>query len=69
QDLLSAVNLQHDCASSGCNESVLVNIRQERTETTKTKTSIVHKDTGRFVLNAHSLHNYSFISQVIPNPL
>jgi len=61
--------LQHDCASSGCNKFASVNIQQERTETTKTKQSIVHKETGRFVLNAYSLHNYSLISQVIPAPL
>ncbi|KAG1863736.1 hypothetical protein F4604DRAFT_1929149 [Suillus subluteus] len=68
-DILSAVNVQHDCASSSCDEFVSVNTRQERTETTKMKTSLIHKNTGRFVLNAHSLHNYALISQVIPHPL
>ncbi|KAG2132739.1 uncharacterized protein EDB93DRAFT_1255149 [Suillus bovinus] len=41
QNILSAVNVQHDCASSSCGEFVSVNIQQERTETTKTKTSLV----------------------------
>jgi hypothetical protein len=69
QNILSAVNVQHDCASSSCSEFVSINIHQECTETMKTKTSLVHKNTGRFVLNAHSLHNYALISQVIPRPL
>ncbi|KAG1765890.1 hypothetical protein EV702DRAFT_1283028 [Suillus placidus] len=68
-NILSAVNVQHDCASSSCGEFVSVNIQQERTETTKTKTSLVHKNASHFVLNAHSLHNYALISQVIPQPL
>ncbi|KAG1889162.1 hypothetical protein F4604DRAFT_1915008 [Suillus subluteus] len=68
-NILSAVNVQHDCASSSCGEFVSVNVQQERTEMTKTKTSLMHKNTGCFVLNAHSLHNYALISQVIPHPL
>ncbi|KAG0697333.1 hypothetical protein DFH29DRAFT_764537, partial [Suillus ampliporus] len=68
-NILSAVNVQHDCASSSCGEFVSVNIQQERTETRKTKTSLVHKNANRFVLNARSLHNYALISQVIPQPL
>ncbi|KAG2351052.1 hypothetical protein BDR07DRAFT_1225099, partial [Suillus spraguei] len=67
-NILSAVDVQHDCASSSCSEFVSVNVQQERTEMMKTKTSLVHQNTGHFVLNAHSLHNYALISQVIPPP-
>ncbi|KAG1800600.1 uncharacterized protein BJ212DRAFT_1202300, partial [Suillus subaureus] len=68
-NILSAVNVQHNCVSLSCGEFVSVNIQQECTEMTKTKTLLMHENTSCFVLNAHSLHNYALISQVIPHPL
>ena len=40
-------------------------VRQERSETTKLKESVVHSD-GNYILNMYSLHNYCEIQLVVP---
>lgn len=40
-------------------------VRQERSETTKLKESVVHSD-GNYILNMYSLHNYREIQSVVP---
>ncbi|KAG1836418.1 hypothetical protein C8R48DRAFT_553148, partial [Suillus tomentosus] len=66
-NVLCAVNVQHDCiaSDSSCNIQYTCE-KQERAETTKTKHVTQHTANNAYVLNTHSLHNYSLISAVIP---
>ncbi|KAG1898286.1 uncharacterized protein F5891DRAFT_955812, partial [Suillus fuscotomentosus] len=66
-NILCAVNVQHDCitSDSSCNIQY-TREKQEHAETTKTKCVTQHTANNAYVLNTHSLHNYSLISAVIP---
>ncbi|KIJ15045.1 hypothetical protein PAXINDRAFT_38980, partial [Paxillus involutus ATCC 200175] len=59
-------NVQHDCATSGCNTTRQVLECQERQDTTKSKDVVDHIPANAYVLNIHSLHNYVWIAAVIP---
>ncbi|KAJ7215182.1 hypothetical protein C8J57DRAFT_1600480 [Mycena rebaudengoi] len=57
QSLQFVVNVQHDCRASGCDTSGVTRQMQKRQPSDTLIHSIVHKDTGRFVINTHGFHN------------
>ena len=70
QDVLCAVNLQHDCHRSGCNDMTETRrVRQDYVLTARTRSVLMHKDTPFMVLNCHALHNYQYIAQALPPDL
>lgn len=69
QDVICSVNLQHDCATSRCTQTQQIHQRQERSESAKLQTSIVHASTPNYILNTYSLHNYQHILPTIPSHL
>ncbi|KAG1895977.1 uncharacterized protein F5891DRAFT_1193606 [Suillus fuscotomentosus] len=66
EQILCAINIQHDCASSQCVETRSIRAHQEREQTNRTMQIVKHKETNMFLLNVHSLHNYDMIAKVIP---
>ena len=62
------VNLQHDCASSECKLTASP-VWQERIQTNRTRSTILHSPTNKFILNAYSIHNYQHILPLIPPQL
>jgi hypothetical protein len=67
--VICSVNLQHDCATSRCTQTQQTHQRQERSESAKLQTSIVHASTPNYILNTYSLHNYQHILPTIPSHL
>ncbi|KAG1807724.1 hypothetical protein EV424DRAFT_1283807, partial [Suillus variegatus] len=68
-EIICIVNIQHDCVKSQCTDTSQCHLRQERTETTHTKSIIQHKSSLFYLLNAYSIHNYAQIQSVIPPSL
>jgi hypothetical protein len=64
-----AVNIQHDCLTGKCDQTDFVRICQERIETIKISTKIVHSLTNQYVLNVYSIHNYQYIHSTMPSAL
>ncbi|KAG1786006.1 uncharacterized protein HD556DRAFT_1207162, partial [Suillus plorans] len=69
QEIVCIVNIQHDCVKSQCTDTSQCRLRQERTETTRTKSVIQHKSSLFYLLNAYLIHNYAQIRSVIPPSL
>jgi hypothetical protein len=69
QNVVCTSNVQHDCATSGCNAIRQIFERQERQETTKSKDVLDHVPTNAYVLNTHSIHNYKWIAAVTPSAI
>ncbi|ESK85032.1 hypothetical protein Moror_15720, partial [Moniliophthora roreri MCA 2997] len=67
--LICALNIQHNCSSAQCKDSTTQNIMQEQKETAHTQSIISHNPVNCYILNTHSLHNYSSISMAIPQTL
>lgn len=67
--MICSVNLQHDCVTSQCTHTQQTRQRQERSESAKLRTSIVHASAPNYILNAYSLHNYQHILSTIPSQL
>ncbi|EIW74160.1 hypothetical protein CONPUDRAFT_18304, partial [Coniophora puteana RWD-64-598 SS2] len=65
-DILSSVNIQHDCHAVGCQASGVQHIAQERELTMRTRSVIQHADDINFVINVYSLHNYKTIRDALP---
>ncbi|KAK1220277.1 hypothetical protein PQX77_016964 [Marasmius sp. AFHP31] len=68
-DVLCALNVQHDCDLGECTTYTEVPIHQERSVTSRTRSVLDHSDTALYILNTHSLHNQSTITQLIPSSL
>lgn len=66
QDLLCAINLQHDCHRGKCQALDNQEICQEREITSLTRLVVKHTDDNHFIVNVHSLHNYQHIAAAIP---
>ncbi|KAJ3002667.1 hypothetical protein NUW54_g5724 [Trametes sanguinea] len=66
QDILCAINLQHDCFASDCKEIEKVPMLQERGKSTKTRQLIKHTDANLWLLNTYSIHNYDLIRSSVP---
>ncbi|KIK71775.1 hypothetical protein PAXRUDRAFT_72744, partial [Paxillus rubicundulus Ve08.2h10] len=65
-NIICTVNVQHDCMTSGCNSTRSVFERQERLLTTRTKDVVDHVPTNAYILNTYALHNYRWITAVVP---
>jgi len=69
QDIICAVNIQHNCLDSQCTDIQQQPVHQERIETSRTKATVKHKSTPNFFLNVYSVHNYAHIQCVVPGTL
>ncbi|TFY58531.1 hypothetical protein EVJ58_g6361 [Rhodofomes roseus] len=69
QDIVCAVNIQHDCSKHGCSETGTESIRQEREETTRTRAITKHHDSTDYVVNVLALHNQRLLREALPEPL
>lgn len=69
QDVLFAVNVQHDCFTSQCSTFAHRAEKQEREDAGKTLRYLQHNNTEYFVLNTHGFHNVHLLRQVLPATL
>ncbi|KAG2051832.1 hypothetical protein BDR06DRAFT_889037, partial [Suillus hirtellus] len=69
QDIICAVNIQHNCLDSQCTDIQRQPVHQERIETSQTKATVKHKSMPNFFLNVYSVHNYTHIQRVVPDTL
>ncbi|KDQ15036.1 hypothetical protein BOTBODRAFT_94896, partial [Botryobasidium botryosum FD-172 SS1] len=65
-DVISQVNLQHDCSKQGCTHSGVQYVMQEHQKSQVTRKVIKHVDDSHFIVNMGSLHNYQHIERAIP---
>ncbi|THG97104.1 hypothetical protein EW026_g4840 [Hermanssonia centrifuga] len=66
--LVCVVNVQHDCIHSGC--SIYTQpLMQERQAVTRTRQIVSHKNSGRYIVNMHALHNHRYIRRALPPSL
>ncbi|KAJ8086260.1 hypothetical protein PM082_005083 [Marasmius tenuissimus] len=68
-EILCALNVQHDCYSGDCVSYKETPVRQERQLTSLSRSIVDHSNTPFYILNTHSLHNYSIISGLLPTNL
>ncbi|KAK7027036.1 hypothetical protein R3P38DRAFT_2496555 [Favolaschia claudopus] len=68
QEILLALNAQHDCVSCKCTAAA-VTIHQERITTSPTELRVSHSPEQRFLINMHALHNAHLIRDVLPRSL
>ncbi len=66
QNIEFVFNAQHDCRSCSCKATGIESIRQERHETSRTRRTLQHSETERYLLNMHALHNADLIRQILP---
>ncbi|KAG9074088.1 hypothetical protein FRC06_010941, partial [Ceratobasidium sp. 370] len=67
EDLLCAVNLQHDCARCcACTNTRAVYSVQEREQTTRISYRVRHSDDDYYILNLHAFHNAQIIQKALP---
>ncbi|EPQ49937.1 hypothetical protein GLOTRDRAFT_97310, partial [Gloeophyllum trabeum ATCC 11539] len=64
--ILAIVNVQHDCLRGACKTTSSVTVRQEREETTRTKSIVKHTEYPYYLLNIYSLHNNNIIREAVP---
>ena len=69
QDIVAAVNLQHDCERGKCKSDGKEVIREEREATTRTRQVVTHADDTNYLVNVNSLHNYKTIAAALPENL
>ncbi|KAH7918288.1 hypothetical protein BV22DRAFT_1024813 [Leucogyrophana mollusca] len=69
ENILCAVNVQHNCLNSRCVNTLDKQLRQERITTSRTTPTVKHHPTPHYFLNVHSIHNYAHILSVIPENL
>jgi hypothetical protein len=62
-------NVQHDCASSGCDTSGRSFQLQERQESEKTTSLISHRNRPWYIINTHSFHNAMKLRKLLPSHL
>ncbi|KAF8257018.1 hypothetical protein EI94DRAFT_1449791, partial [Lactarius quietus] len=68
-EIYCIVNVQHDCYLCKCSSIQHHAVRQEHEKTSWTRAIVNHKPDAKFVLNAHSIHNYKVILAVTPQDL
>jgi hypothetical protein len=69
QDIISAVNLQHDCHRGACGTTGTQALYEEREITTLSRTVVAHTDSEHYIVNTASLHNYAQIASALPSHL
>jgi hypothetical protein len=55
QDVVSTLNVQHNCHSAGCDVKVTGTVRVEREESEENNATVAHKNTVNFVVNSLEL--------------
>jgi hypothetical protein len=66
QDIVAAVNFQHDCERGKCKSDGAEVIREEREATTRTRQVVTHSDDTHYLVNVNALHNYKTIAAALP---
>lgn len=66
EDIICAINLQHDCSRGHCMHNRPQDIYQEREKITRQRMAVSHSDNTHYILNMQSLHNYKALSQLVP---
>ncbi|RDX41700.1 hypothetical protein OH76DRAFT_1489271 [Lentinus brumalis] len=69
EDILCAVNVQHDCFHAKCTATGTRGLTQEREITSRTRTIVQHKDESHYILNTLGLHNQRYIRMAVPASL
>ncbi|KAI0644697.1 hypothetical protein C8Q79DRAFT_912903 [Trametes meyenii] len=69
QELLCAINVQHNCSSSTCTASGTQVVRQERESTSQSRTVLLHSNSPLYVVNMHALHNQHLLARALPESL
>ncbi|KAH9971060.1 hypothetical protein BJV74DRAFT_799157 [Russula compacta] len=69
QDIISAVDLQHDCHRGACSATGTQAVYEEREITSLSRTVVTHTDSEHYIVNIASLHNYAQIASVLPSNL
>ncbi|KAK7047084.1 hypothetical protein VNI00_006746 [Paramarasmius palmivorus] len=64
-----ALNVQHDCEAAGCAADGTALRRQERIQSSATRTIWVHRNHDRYIVNLHALHNARLIQKYLPRHL
>ncbi|KAJ7874504.1 hypothetical protein B0H14DRAFT_3106735 [Mycena olivaceomarginata] len=62
-------NTQHDCVSAACEATGVRPVMQERVESDKTETFIVHTPLDRFIINTHIFHNPHLVRATVSRDL
>ncbi|KAH9967697.1 hypothetical protein BJV74DRAFT_718506, partial [Russula compacta] len=68
-DIISVVNLQHDCHCGGCGATGTQAIYEEHEITSLSRTVVTHTDSEHYIVNIASLHNYAHIASALPSHL
>lgn len=66
QDIICAVNLQHNCLDAKCTDLSTKHLWQERIQTDRTTSIVEHQPSPEYLLNTFSIHNYQHIHSVLP---
>ncbi|KAH9920588.1 uncharacterized protein B0H18DRAFT_936500 [Fomitopsis serialis] len=66
EDVICAINVQHDCNLHGCTDTNNQPRRQEREATDQLSRAVTHHDTVDFIVNMHSLHNQKYLRAALP---
>ena len=69
QDIVCAINVQHDCFASDCHKKASKPVFQERLKTLRTREIVDHESTNAYILNTLSIHNYQHILAALPEGL
>ncbi|XP_006462904.1 hypothetical protein AGABI2DRAFT_152282 [Agaricus bisporus var. bisporus H97] len=69
--LVFSFNAQHDCYTAQCSLSSTTGqfFKQERINTSIQKTTVLHTQLDRFLINMHALHNAHLLRQALPRSL
>ncbi|KAF7967502.1 hypothetical protein HWV62_34048 [Athelia sp. TMB] len=68
-DIICAVNLQHDCPHGHCTLDKPKDLYQEREKIIRQRMTVSHTDNIHYILNIQSLHNHQSLAQLIPHHL
>ncbi|KAG2339510.1 hypothetical protein BDR05DRAFT_1003322 [Suillus weaverae] len=66
QDIICAVNLQHNCLNTKCTHLSMKHLWQECIQTDRTTSIVEHQPSPEYLLNTFSIHNYQHIHSVLP---
>ncbi|KAG2073776.1 hypothetical protein BDR04DRAFT_1009623, partial [Suillus decipiens] len=69
QDIVCAVNLQHNCLNVKCTNLSTKHVWQEWTQTDQMTSIMEHQPLPHHLLNTFSIHNYQHIHSFLPESL
>ncbi|TBU58803.1 hypothetical protein BD310DRAFT_785140, partial [Dichomitus squalens] len=68
-DIVCVINVQHDCSRARCTTDGKKTIRQEREDTTQSRTVVSHTNSTLYVVNLQALHNQHWMRLTLPDHL